>query len=144
VLAIAGPRRGCAAEKRADAAAELADRERLRDVVVRPELEAEDLVELVVAGREHDDRHRALGTEPLAHLEPVELGQHQIEHDQVDVLLPEPLQRLLAVTRVHDPESLALERIGEQFLNRVLVVYEEDRRGLTHRSNARCALGSSD
>jgi hypothetical protein len=55
------PRRGRAAEQRTHPASKLPDRERLRDVVVRPELEAEHLVELVVTGREHDDRHRALG-----------------------------------------------------------------------------------
>src|SRR5829696_3098240 len=58
---LAGVRRGRrgAAEERSHAASELTDRKRLRDVVVGPELQAEHLVELVVAGREHDDRHAA-------------------------------------------------------------------------------------
>src|SRR5688572_30875091 len=53
---------------------------------------------------EHDDRHRALRAEALADLEPVQLGEHQIEHDEIDVLLREPRQSLLTVQRVHDPE----------------------------------------
>src|SRR5438045_2117239 len=82
--------------------------------VVRPELEAEHLVELVVPGGQHDDRHGALRPQPLAHLEPVELRQHQVEHDEVDRLVPELAQRLLAVARLDDAEAVALERVGEE------------------------------
>ena len=105
-------RRGCAAQERPHSTTELADRERLRDVVVRAELEPEHLVELVVPGREHDDRHRARGAKPLAHLEAVELRQHQVEDDEVDVLLVEASERLLAVTRGEHPEALPLQRVG--------------------------------
>src|SRR5262249_60833971 len=80
-----------------DAAPELPDRERLRDVVVGSELEPDDLVELVVAGGEHDDRHRARRPEPPADLEPVDLRKHQVEHDEVDLLALEPPERLFAV-----------------------------------------------
>ena len=104
---------GCAGapEQRPDPAPELADRERLRDVVVRAELEPEHLVELVVARREHDDRHRALGPEPLADLEPVELRQHDVEHDEVDGLGGEEPEGLLAVPGRNDAETVAFERI---------------------------------
>ena len=74
------------AQERPHPASELPDREGLRDVVVGAELEPEHLVELVVAGGEHDDRHFALGAQALADLEAVELRQHDVEHDQVDVL----------------------------------------------------------
>ena len=75
---------------------------------------------------------RALGAQALADLEPVELRQHQVEDDEVDVLLGEPRERLLAVARVHDPEAVALERVREELLDGVLVVDEEDRRGVRH------------
>ena len=96
---VRGPR---PAQQRADARAELADREGLRDVVVGAELEPDHLVELVVAGRQHDDRHGALGAQALAHLEPVEARQHDVEHDEVDGLRVEALERLLAVGRLDD------------------------------------------
>ena len=119
---------GCrgAAQHGADAAAELPDQERLRDVVVRAELEPEHLVELVVAGREHDDRNRALGPESLADLETVDLREHDVEHDEVDLLFREPAQRLLAVTGRDDAVPVPLERVREELLNRVLVVDEQD------------------
>ena len=119
-------RRRGAAQDGPHAAPELPDQERLRDVVVRAELEPEHLVELVVAGREHDDRHGALGTKSLADLETVDLRQHDVEHDEVDLLLGEPPQRLLAVARLDDAVPVPLERIREERLNRVLVVDEQD------------------
>ena len=127
VVRSAGP-----AEECAHAAPELADRERLRDVVVRAELEPEHRVELVVAGGQHDDRHRALCAQSLADLEPVELRQHDVEHDEVDRLLGEPPERLLSIPRRNDSKAVAFEWIGEEFLNRVLVVDEEDGRGVGH------------
>ena len=133
-VAGARPRRGHAAQERPDAAPELPDRERLRDVVVGAELEPEHLVELVVAGREHDDRHGALGAQALADLEPVELREHDVEDDEVDGLLAEALERLLAVARRHDAEAVALERIGQKLLDGLLVVDEEDGRGICHDS----------
>ena len=60
---------------------------------------------------------------------PSTLGQHDVEHDEVDVLLGEPPQRLVAVARLDDPVAVALERVREERLDRVLVVDEEDGRG---------------
>src|SRR4029079_13150678 len=122
LLGIVGARGGCPAQKRSDTAAEFADGKRLRDVVVRAELEAEHLVELVVAGGEHDDRHGAARTQALADLEPVELRQHQVEDDEIDVLALELLERLLAVARLDHAEAVPLERVGEELLDSVLVV----------------------
>ena len=51
------------AQQRAHAAHELGDRERLGDVVVGAELEAEHAVDLGVARRQHDDRHVRLGAQ---------------------------------------------------------------------------------
>ena len=47
-------------------------------------------------------------------------------------LLREALERLLAVARLHDAVPVALERVGEQLLDGVLVVDEEDGRGVGH------------
>ena len=140
VLALAErPRRPGAAEQGAHARAELADRERLRDVVVRAELEADHLVELVVAGRQHDDRHRARRAQPLAHLEPVEPRQHDVEHDEVDRRVGETAQRLLAVGRLHDRVPVLLEREREHLADGVLVVDEQDRGSrFGHRRSACC------
>src|SRR3954468_4575819 len=123
-----------ATEKRADTRAELADRERLRDVVIGAELQPEHLVELVVARGQHDDRHRARRPQPLADLEPVEPRQHQVEHDEVDRLLGEQPQRLLAVASLDNNISVLLERERQDGAHGVLVVDQQNRgRVVGHR-----------
>ena len=121
----------------------LADRERLGDVVVSAELETEHGVELVVSGREHDDRHRALAANPPADLETVYLRQHQVENDEVDLLLAEQPERLLTVPSLDDPVAVPLERVREQRLDRVLVVDEKDCRGVGHPCVVRAARASA-
>ena len=76
------------------------------------------------------------GAKALADLEPVDLRQHQVEHDEVDVLLGEAPQRLVAVSGRNDPEPVALERVRQELLDRVLVVDEEDGRGVGHRGRS--------
>jgi hypothetical protein len=132
VAPLPRPWGGSAAQQRPHPAAELPDREGLGDVVVGAELEPEHLVEFVVPGGEHDDGDGALGPEPLAHLEPVELRQHQVEDDEIHVLLGEARERLLAVTRVDDAEPVALERVAQELLDGVFVVNEEDGRRIGH------------
>ena len=89
-------------QRRSDAAAELTDRERLGDVVVGAHLEAEHLVDLVVLGGEHDDRHLAAAAHAPADLDPVQLRQHDVEDDEIEPLLGEAVERLAAVVSRHD------------------------------------------
>ena len=56
--------------------------------------------------------------------------QHQVEHDEIDVLLGEAGERL-SPSRVHDLEAVPLERIGEQLLDEFLVVDEQDGGGIS-------------
>ena len=66
-----------------DARHELLDAERLGDVVVA-HAQPLDLVLGGVAGGEEDDRHLlALMAEPAADLEAVEVGKHDVEHDEM-------------------------------------------------------------
>src|ERR671916_377620 len=67
------------AHDRPDARHQLPHSERLGHVIVSPELESDDPVYLVVAGREHDDGHVALGADPPYYLRAVELGEHDVE-----------------------------------------------------------------
>src|SRR3954462_11858066 len=128
-LAVAGRHAG-APQRGLHAQAELPHRERLCDGVVGAELEPEDLVDLLALGAEHDDRDALpLGAQPPADLEAVHLGQHHVEHDEVEGLLGEARERLAPVRRVHDLIAVALEREGQERLDRLLVVDEEDARG---------------
>src|SRR3954447_21347429 len=124
-----GARHPRAAQRGPDARAELPQRERLGDVVVGAELEAEDLVDLLGLRGEHDDRDGRARAQPPADLEPVELGHHHVEDDEVERALAEALERLAAVGRPDDVVAVLLQGEAEQRLDRLLVVDEEDARG---------------
>ena len=73
-----------AAQLRAHARQQLGEPERLGDVVVGAGVEPADGVHLaVLRGQEHDRHRRALLAHALAHLEPVDAGQPDVEHQQV-------------------------------------------------------------
>jgi hypothetical protein len=100
--------------------------EGLRDVVVRAELEPEQLVRLFVARREHDDRRRPLGANPPAHLPPVHARQHEIEHHQIG---PQPRHRGeggLAVSRLLNREPVPLQIRPQQFYDLRFVVDDQN------------------
>jgi hypothetical protein len=123
---LPGPRHPRASQRRLHAAAELAHRKGLGDVVVRAHLEPDDLVDLIALRGQHDDRHLAARAHPPADLDPVQLGEHQVEHDEVEALFAESAQRLLAVVGRNHLISVSAQRIGEQCLHCPLVVDEQD------------------
>ncbi len=81
-----------------DPCQQLGERERLGQVVVRAQLQAEHPVEFGRLGGEHQDRRRAaLGAQRLADLQPVHARHHQVEHQQVGRRFELARQRLRAV-----------------------------------------------
>ena len=62
---------------------ELVHSERLRDVVVGAGVERDHLVRLAAARREDDDRRLAPSTQALDHLDPVHVGEAEVEDDGV-------------------------------------------------------------
>ena len=115
------------AEQRPDPRRQLAQAERLGHVVVGAELEPDHLVQLGILGREHHDRHARLGADDPADLDPRQLGEHQVEQDEVGTFGPEPGQGLATVGRRDDPESVGLERVDQRLAQGRLVVDDEDR-----------------
>jgi len=80
---------------------------------------------------EHDDRHVALFAQDAAHGQPVHARQHEIEHDQVGVLLTGQAQPLDAVGGAQHIETLGLQTAGQRFAHGGFVFDDEYRR---HRS----------
>jgi hypothetical protein len=110
-----------------DPGGQLAQAERLRDVVVGAQLEPDDLVELGVLCRQHHDRHARFRADDPADLDARQLGQHEVEQDEIRALGPELCQCLAAVSSRDNPESLRLERVDERLAQGRLVVHDEDR-----------------
>src|SRR3954470_12841743 len=133
VAVVAGPRHPGAPQRGLDPRAELAHGERLGDVVVGAQLEPDHLVDLLRLRGQHDDRHARASAQPPAHLEPVDVGEHEVEHHEVERLLGEARERLLPVRRRDHLVAVALEGEGQQGLDRLLVVHEQDaRRAVGH------------
>ena len=104
--------RARAAQQRADARDELADAERLGQVVVGAALESEDLVGFLAPRREHEDRHVAVGRvapDGAADGDAVESRQHQIEDHEIERLGARQAQPFVAVADRDGLQSLERE-----------------------------------
>ena len=116
-----------AAEDALDARHELARVERLRQVVVGADLEADDLVDVLVAGGEHQDRHVRGLAHAAADLDPVDVGQHQVEDDQRGLLGRDLRQRGAAGGDGAHVVAGVLEVEGDERGDRRLVLDDQNR-----------------
>src|SRR3954471_6206326 len=87
-LEVAGHQRGraarrAAAQQRAQAGEQLLALERLDEVVVGAGVQALDARLQGVAGGEHQDRHVVTLAQATGHVHPIDLGQPEVEHDEV-------------------------------------------------------------
>ena len=124
----AAPRRGIGtAQHGLDSRHERPRVERLRDVVVGAELEPDDRIDVVASRGEHDHGRLAAPADLAADLEPITLGQHQVEDHQVWIVARIQRERLLAITRRDDAEPLLLEVEPQQVDDVPLVVDDQDR-----------------
>ncbi len=116
------------AQQGPDPGHDLAHPERLRDVVVGADAEPDEQVGLVGAGRQHEHRHGALGLDAATHLEPVEAGQHEVEHDEVGRVVGVSLHRAWPVEGLHDAKPLCHKAIRDRLVDRGVVLDDEQRR----------------
>ena len=98
---------GGVAQRHAHARQQLAGAEGLGQVVVGAGVERGDLVALLAARRQHDDRHvRPLAQAP-DHLQAVDVGQAEIEDDDVGLARGHLDQAVGAGRRLEEPVALA-------------------------------------
>ena len=95
-------------------------------IIVGAQLQAHDFVHILVAGREHDNGQVGFGANAPADLVTVQLGQHQIEHQQRRRLPAHRLQRGLPVAGRRHAEAIALQIHPRQFNNVGFVVDKEN------------------
>ena len=104
--------------------------ERLDEVVVGSGAQAADLLLDLPLGGEHDDRDVAgaalLGPDLGRDLVAVELGQHDVEKDQVGRLGTPQAESLRAIGRDDDVVALLLERVLQESLYVRVVIDDED------------------
>src|SRR4051812_25229612 len=128
-----------AAQHRVDARDELGGGEGLDDVVVGAEAQAHDAIGLLALGGEQDDRAGAvLGAYAAHDLEPVEAGEHEVEHDQVRWSLGDRLEGREAVLGHARLVARSLQIARDDFADRRLVVDDEHgSSGVGHRPDCR-------
>src|SRR5215218_2116147 len=131
-LAVA-PLGGRSAKDRLHARDELPRVERLRHVVVGANLEADDLVDVLVARSQHEDRHVPALPHPAAELDPVDVGKHEVEDDELRRARREVLHRLGAGGGGLDRVASVLQVERDERRDRRLVLHDEDRLGLGRR-----------
>ena len=127
-LLVVDPGRRRAAQDALHARRELAGRERLRDVVVRAELEPDDAVRLLAAGGQHDHREVRARADPAAELEPVRAREHHVEDDEVGLGALDRVAGGVAVARLERPVPFAGEVADDHLANDRLVVDHENGR----------------
>src|SRR6202162_2955033 len=105
---------GVSPQQRLDTREDLEDAEGFRHVVVRAELQSADLVGLLSAGRQDQDRHRELVlADRLEDAEPVETREHQVEDDEVGPGPARALEPRRAVARDLHLVALDLEVVAQ-------------------------------
>ena len=118
---------GGSPQDRLDARHELREAERLRDVVVAAGPERLDLVlGRVLRGQEEHRGLEPARPQPAPDLDPLDVGQHPVEHDQVRLLPRHCLERLAARGRLGDVVALVPKRGRDRVDDRLLVVDDED------------------
>src|SRR5215471_14093066 len=120
-------RRGPIVDPSPDPRDQLGDRERLRQVVHRPHLQAADLG-LDVADRGKDeDTLRRIGPEDTAeHLVAIQPRQQEIQHDDRVVVTLREAQRLVAVPGNIELITVRFQGTGDETTDALLVVDYED------------------
>ena len=130
-------RRLGAGEQLPDAKHELPRAEGLGDVIIRPKFQTEHAVHFRRTRREHDDgnaRGDRITPEDLADLEAVDLGQHDIEHDQRRPLVAGGRDRPGAILGQDRGEARLAQTEPEHLEGVGLVVNQQD-----FRLHDRCA-----
>src|SRR2546430_7226808 len=126
-------RRFGSAQDRANARRQFARIERFWQIIVRAHLEADDAVDILALGRQHQDRHPRAGAQPPTDRQPVFARQHDVEHHEVRLAEhgAEAIERRAAVAHI-DAKALAREIVAQQAPDLDIVLDDENMRALVH------------
>ncbi|MBS42023.1 MAG: hypothetical protein CMH83_02360 [Nocardioides sp.] len=92
---------------------------------MRPDPLVDEVVDIAVAGGDHQHLGTSLGPQPPAHLGAVEVGQVQVERDEVGVERRGQLERLDAAVGRGDVEPETLEHERDERLRVRLVLDDQ-------------------
>ena len=127
-LARARPRKSRAAQQRTDARDELTRIEGLGDVIVGPDLESHDAVDLLSKSRQHEDRQIRGLPKTAADAETVFTRQHNVEHHKVDRFSGQSAVHLSGGIGAGDDETILAQSFGKHAMNDRVILDDEDMR----------------
>ena len=119
-------------DQSAHARFELADLERLDQIVVGASVESDELVLERVARGQHQHRRRFLAVDAqlAADIQAIHARQHEVEHDDIVAVGHGQMQSGHAVRGVIDAVAAAFEELADHFGNPAVVLDQKDQTGL--------------
>ena len=100
--------------------------EGLRDVIVRAFIERLHFVVALVPGGEHYDRYRSEEPDTTQHLDAIDIGQAQVEHDHVGPLVRNRAERVAPVGHRLDLETTGPQVDPQGSQDRWVIVHDQD------------------
>jgi hypothetical protein len=115
------------AEDGADAGYQLTRVERLRQIVVGADFQADDPVDLLLQRGQQDDRHvLALAAQVAADLQAGAVRQHDVQHDKVDLGIGKGLLELPTVGGERHAKTLGIQVTAKKPPDFLIVVHDEN------------------
>ena len=93
----------------ADPRKQFLDGERFGHIIIRSHIQTHYLVAHIILCGQHDDRHVTGMAKPAAHFDPAQFRQHQVEDQQVRILIQRGIQTASSVKRCQDFISFMLQ-----------------------------------
>ena len=100
--------------------------ERLGHIIIRAKTQSPDLIDIILLGRNHNDRRILLLTDLPADIKAIHLRKHQIQDDQIKLLLHSTYKpRITTVLDLHF-KTRKLQIILLQIRDRFLILYDQN------------------
>lgn len=100
--------------------------ERFGDVIVAAQFKADDAVDLVGTRGEKEHRQVGVAAQRAADVKAGDVGQADVEHDEIDAALLQPRQRLAAQRAALGGEALGAQRVAQRIGDGRFVVDDQD------------------
>src|ERR1039458_9045163 len=127
-----GGRRGTglvAAQDGANAGGEFAGVEGLGQIIVGAEFQADDAVDILAAGGEHEHRDFGFEAEAAQDFEAIDAGEHDVEHHQIDAGLQGAFQAAVALIGCLHGKAFAAEELAQERGEFGVVIDQQDVHG---------------
>jgi hypothetical protein len=101
-------------QQRPDSRQQFSERKRLADIIIGAEVQAHHSIPLLRASRKHEDgRVESLAAHPPAQVVSAQLGQHQVEDQEVRLMVADGPLAGFAINRCQDLVRLELQIVPQ-------------------------------